>query len=80
MRNNIIWWIVLIVVIVLGVYFLVVNREPAYEVTPEFEEVSEPQVTPTLPEPTVETALPESQGETPLPLGIQPQAPEGNSQ
>lgn len=40
MKNNAIWWIVLIVVVVLGVYFLVANRQLTPAPTPNVNTVT----------------------------------------
>lgn len=47
MSNSTIWWVILVVVVLLGAYFLFVNREPVIEEEP----ISIPEVSvPTTPE------------------------------
>lgn len=79
MKSNTIWWIVLIAVVVLGVYFLVVNREPVTSPEPEFQDVmpgtvNPPQTNPSL-SPGADAPVTGSPA-APLPAGENPVSPD----
>jgi len=68
MKSNTIWWIALIVVVVLGVYFLVVNRQPATNPEPEFQDVM-PGSPDSLKEDSLPVGMPTGGSVVPLPSG-----------
>ncbi len=62
MNNSTIWWVILIVVILLGSYFLFVNREPVEPASPDVPAL--PEVTQPLPTENLNETLPENSEDT----------------